>query len=123
MQPTAPSVVQNKKVEQDSLKNDDHCTPADPAVVVAVVLFMEVPDLGSMVVVVLVEPILLPRHHTPAQPLDTGTAAEEVVVDIAACKNPKILSNPERGIKRSLGGEAVEVRIKHLVQDFQVKSR
>ncbi|KAI3503674.1 hypothetical protein L1887_32122 [Cichorium endivia] len=84
MQPIAPSVVQNTRVEQDYRKSDDHCIPADLVVVGVAVLFSEVPDLGSMIAVVLVEPILHLHHHASPQPLDTGTAAEEVVAGIVA---------------------------------------
>ncbi|KAI3723905.1 hypothetical protein L2E82_35667 [Cichorium intybus] len=53
-------------------------------VVVAMVLFVEVPDLGSIVVAVVTdaEPILRPHPHNSAQPPDTGAAAVEVVVDM-----------------------------------------
>lgn len=78
MQPIALSVVQNTRVEQDYRKSDDHCISADLVVVDAAVLFLEVPDLGSMVAMVLVEPILRLLHHISPQPLDTGAAAEVV---------------------------------------------
>ncbi|KAI3691420.1 hypothetical protein L2E82_49779 [Cichorium intybus] len=79
MQPIAPSVVQNTRVEQDYRKSDDHYISTDLVVVDAAVLFSEVPDLGSMVAVVLVESILRLLHHTSPRFLDTGAAAEVVV--------------------------------------------
>ncbi|KAI3723406.1 hypothetical protein L2E82_34949 [Cichorium intybus] len=68
----------------DYRENDDHYTLADLTVVVAVVLFVEVPDLGSIVAVVAaaVEPILLLHPHSSAQPPGTGIAVVEVVVDM-----------------------------------------
>ncbi|KAI3506371.1 hypothetical protein L1887_28728 [Cichorium endivia] len=82
MQPIASSVVQNIRVEQDYRKSDDRYIPADLVVVAVVVPFLEVPDLGSMADVVLVEPILHLPHHISPQPLDIGTAAEGVVAGL-----------------------------------------
>ena len=83
MQPTSLSVVQSSRVEQDYRYSDDRCCNlADLAVVVAVVLFVEVPDLGSIVVVVLVAPILhLPRHTLPPS-LGNDIVAEAVAESV-----------------------------------------
>ncbi|KAI3723971.1 hypothetical protein L2E82_35735 [Cichorium intybus] len=83
MQPIASSVVRNIKVEQDYRKNDDRYIPADLVVVDVAVLFSEVPDLGSMVAVVLEEPILHLPHHISPLPLDTSTVAVEVAGTVA----------------------------------------